>query len=194
MKRFDNPDVIITDVMDSHGKWRANKPAVICGDERITWGEFTRRINKVANGLIRRGLQRGDKVSLLSTNRIEVLEILFGTVKAGGVIVPLSTMVPGDSLARMVIDSDSRFLFVGPGQPDNIGPYRSGFSNIAADGFFALGEGIPTSCWLMRVRMRTRVFPWSTKTPSTSCTLPVRPGCPREFCTPTTTGRNLPAC
>ena len=24
MKRFDNPDVIIADVMDSHGKWRVN--------------------------------------------------------------------------------------------------------------------------------------------------------------------------
>ena len=145
MQRFDNPDVIIADVMDSHGKWRVNKPAVICGDERITWGEFNRRINKVANGLIKRGLQKGDKVSLLSTNRLEVLEILFGTVKAGGVIVPLSAMVPGDSLARMVIDSDSRFLFVGPGQQDNIGPYRSEFSNIAADGFFALGE--PVEGW-----------------------------------------------
>jgi len=140
MKRFDNPDVIITDVMDSHGKWRVNKPAVICGAERISWGEFNRRINKVANGLIKRGLQRGDKVSLLSTNRLEALEILFGTVKAGGVIVPLSAMVPGDALARMVINSDSRFLFVGPGQQDNIGPHRSEFSNIAADGFFALGE------------------------------------------------------
>ena len=145
MKRFDNPDVIIADVMDSHGKWRDNKPAVICGDERITWGEFNRRINKVANGLIKRGLQKGDKVSLLSTNRLEVLEILFGTVKAGGVIVPLSAMVPGDSLARMVIDSDSRFLFVAPGQRDNIGPYRSKFSNIAADGFFALGD--PVEGW-----------------------------------------------
>ena len=140
MKRFDNPDVIITDVMDSHGKWRVNKPAVICGAERITWGEFNRRINKVANGLIKRGLQKGDKVSLLSTNRLEALEILFGTVKAGGVIVPLSAMVPGDALARMVINSDSRFLFFGPGQQDNIGPHRSEFSNIAADGFFALGE------------------------------------------------------
>ena len=145
MKRFDNPDVIIADVMDSHGKWRVNKPAVICGDERITWGEFNHRINKVANGLIKRGLQKGDKVSLLSTNRLEVLEILFGTVKAGGVIVPLSALVPGDSLARMVIDSDSRFIFVGPGQQDNIGPYRSEFSNIAADGSFALGE--PVEGW-----------------------------------------------
>ena len=37
MQRFDNPDVILTDVMDSHGKWRAKKPAVLCGAERIAW-------------------------------------------------------------------------------------------------------------------------------------------------------------
>ena len=142
MKIFDNPDVIITDVMDSHGKWRAKKPAVICGDQRISWSEFNRRINKVANGLIRRGLQKGDKVSLLTTNRLEALEVLFGVGKAGGVIVPLSAMVPGDSLARMVIDSDSRFIFIGPGQREVIDPYQSEFSNISADGFFMLGDAV----------------------------------------------------
>jgi len=142
MKKFDNPDVIITDVMDSHGKWRAKKPALICEDQRITWGEFNQRINKVANGLMKHGLQKGDKVSLLTTNRLEVLEILFGVLKAGGVIVPLSAMMPGDSLARMVIDADSRFLFVGPGQRELIGSYRSEFNNIFEEGFFALGEAV----------------------------------------------------
>ncbi len=142
MKKFDNPDVIITDVMDSHGKWRAKKPAVICGDQRISWGEFNRRINRVANGLIGRGLRKGEKVSLLTTNRLEALEVLFGVVKAGGVIVPLSAMVPGDSLARMVIDSDSRYLFIGPGQREVIGPYQPEFSNISADGFFMLAEAV----------------------------------------------------
>jgi acyl-CoA synthetase (AMP-forming)/AMP-acid ligase II len=139
MKRFENLDVIITDIMASHGKWRTDKTAIICEDRRITWGEFNQRINKVANGLMGLGLQKGEKVSLLMANRIEVLEILFGTVKAGGVIVPLSAMVPGDSLARMIIDSDSKFLFVGPGLGDVIGPYLGEFKNIAKEGFFSVG-------------------------------------------------------
>jgi len=140
MQRFENLDVIITDVMASHGKWRANKPAVICDGRRIPWGEFNQRVNKVANGLMKLGLQKGEKVSLLMTNRPETLEILFGTVKAGGVIVPLSAMVPGESLARMVVDSDSKFLFVGPGLREVIGPYRPELKNIAKEGFFVVGE------------------------------------------------------
>ncbi len=140
MQRFENLDVIITDVMASHGKWRADKTAIICEDRRITWGEFNQRINKVANGLMKLGLQKGEKVSLLMANRIEVLEILFGTVKAGGVIVPLSAMVPGDSLARMIIDSDSKFLFIGPGLREVIDPYRTEFRNIGEECFFSAGE------------------------------------------------------
>ncbi len=77
MQRFENLDVIIADVMASHGKWRANKPAVICDGRRIPWGEFNQRINKVANGLMKLGLQKGDKVSLLMANRPETLEIWF---------------------------------------------------------------------------------------------------------------------
>lgn len=140
MQKFENLDVIITDVMASHGKWRADKPAVICEDRRTTWGEFNHRINKVANGLIKLGLKKGDKVSMLMANRSEALEILFGTVKAGGVIVPLSAMVPGDSLARMVVDSDSKFLFAGPGMREVIGPYGNEFKKIGEESFFSVGE------------------------------------------------------
>ena len=111
MQRFDNPDVILTDVMASHAKWRAEKAALVCGDRRVTWRQFNQRINRVANGLIRLGLNKGDKVSMLMTNSIEMLEILFGTIKAGGVIVPLSSMVPGNSLARMISDSRVTFSF-----------------------------------------------------------------------------------
>ena len=124
MQRFDNPDVIITDVLSSHGKWRADKPAIICGDTRLTWREFNSRINQVANGLIGLGLQKGDKVSLLMSNRPEMLEILFGAIRAGGVIVPLSVMVPGESLARMVVDSDSRFLFADSDRRLVMDPFR----------------------------------------------------------------------
>ena len=89
MERFDNPDVIITDVIRNHGKWRKEKTALVCGDQRLTWGEFNNRINRLAHGLVGQGLKKGDKVSMLMTNSIERVEIIFGAVKAGGVIVPL---------------------------------------------------------------------------------------------------------
>jgi len=142
MQRFDNPDVILTDVMAGHAKWRAEKAALVCGDRRVTWRQFNQRVNRVANGLIRLGLNKGDKVSMLMTNSIEMLEILFGTIKAGGVIVPLSSMVPGNSLARMISDSRSRFLFTAEHLSREIDMYRPALTKITPERTFIVGAAV----------------------------------------------------
>jgi len=139
MDRFLVRDTILPDVLAGHGKWRAGKTALICGDQRLTWGEFNQRINQVANGLIAQGLKKGDKVSLLSSNVIEMPEIIFGVVRAGGVMVPLSAMVPGEALARMIDDSDSKFIFVLASLTELIEPYRSNLTKIGNQGFFTIG-------------------------------------------------------
>jgi long-chain acyl-CoA synthetase len=105
----------------------------------LTWREFGQRINKGANGLRALGLKKGDKVSFLIPIRIEVPEIIFGAIKAGGIVVPLSTMLPGDALAGMITDSDSKFLFIGSELRDVLAPYRKGFRNISGKGYILVG-------------------------------------------------------
>jgi acyl-CoA synthetase (AMP-forming)/AMP-acid ligase II len=139
MGELDQSELIITEVLATHSKWRGNKPALICEDKQLTWREFGQRINKVANGLIAGGLKKGDRVGFLISNRIDVPEIIFGAIKAGGVIVPLSTMLPGDAQARMIIDSECKFLFVGSEYRDMISPYRGDLKSIANGGFIQVG-------------------------------------------------------
>jgi len=139
VQRFDQPDLIITDVLAAHSKWCPLKVALVFEDKQLTWGEFGQGINKVANGLRALGLEKGDKVSFLIPNRIEVPEIIFGAIKAGGIVVPLSTMLPGDALAGMITDSDSKFLFVGSELRDVLAPYRKGFRNISGKGYILVG-------------------------------------------------------
>ncbi|NLA26714.1 MAG: AMP-binding protein, partial [Firmicutes bacterium] len=118
----------------------------VCGERRVTWGEFNERINKVANALIARGLQKGDKVSVLMNNSIEMFEIIFGTVKSGGVIVPLSAMVPGESLVMMIKDSESRYIFVDQGTKDLIAPCLDQLGHILPDNRFITGP--PANGWV----------------------------------------------
>jgi hypothetical protein len=82
MEKFETPYASITDSIASHAKWRPRMTAVVCGEQRRKWHEFNQAINRVANGLIKRGLRKGDKVSVLMLNSIEMLEIMMGTVKA----------------------------------------------------------------------------------------------------------------
>ncbi len=96
----------------THAKFRAQRTAFIFGPRRVTWAEFDRRVNQAAAALIRAGLAPQDKVSLLALNSIEALEIMYGVLRAGGVLVPLSALLTPELIATQIDDSQSRFLFV----------------------------------------------------------------------------------
>ncbi len=38
MQTFDQPRRLLTEVMATHSKWKASKPALICGERQLTWG------------------------------------------------------------------------------------------------------------------------------------------------------------
>lgn len=109
---IERPGLNISGSILTHAKFRATRTAFVCGDRRVTWAEFDRRVNKVANALLAAGLQKGDRVSLLALNSIQTLEIMYGALRAGGVIVPLSALLTPDLIASLVLDSASRFFFV----------------------------------------------------------------------------------
>jgi acyl-CoA synthetase (AMP-forming)/AMP-acid ligase II len=62
--------------------------------------------------LLALGLRKGDKVALLMTNSVEMLELMLGTLKAGLVTVPFSPLISTDTLRVLLEDSESRVLFV----------------------------------------------------------------------------------
>lgn len=85
--------------------------AVVCDGRRLTWPELDARVNQVANVLIELGVRKGDKVGLAMANSIEFFEIFWGVVKAGGVIVPLNTMLNDEALERVIVSCDATVLF-----------------------------------------------------------------------------------
>ena len=65
------------------------KIALRDSERQITYGELNDRVNRLANGLLRKGIRKGDPVALLVGNRIEHLEIVFALAKIGALGIPL---------------------------------------------------------------------------------------------------------
>ncbi len=79
----------------THGLRRAlqvnhNGVAVIDGDRSLTWAEVGDRVARLAGVLQQQGVQRGDRVAVLSLNSSRYLELYLATAWAGAVIVPLN--------------------------------------------------------------------------------------------------------
>lgn len=134
---LDRPGLFNTDLIARNAKYFAKKDAVVCNGERLSWAEFHLRTNQVANALLGLGLNKGDKVCILGKNSISMFEMCWGTIKAGGVIVPLNVMMAADTLALMINNSDARFLFVDSDTRQQVEAVRSHLNNIEPDGAFA---------------------------------------------------------
>jgi long-chain acyl-CoA synthetase len=144
MLEFDNVDVCLPKIWESHARTYANKDAVICGEHRLTWSQFDSELNRLANALIRSGINRGDKVVVLGSNSIESVIVIFGIIKAGACAVPLSTMLSTEQLVTMITDSDARLVFVSEPLRQLIDPVRTTVHSLVPNGWISMdfsGEG-----------------------------------------------------
>jgi 3-oxocholest-4-en-26-oate---CoA ligase len=79
----------IAEIWEAVAEAQPDAPAQVHGDRRLTWAEFDRRADGVAQVLLDHGGQHQDKVAQYLHNCPEYLESLFGAWKAG--MVPVNT-------------------------------------------------------------------------------------------------------
>jgi acyl-CoA synthetase (AMP-forming)/AMP-acid ligase II len=105
--------------------------AVVCGDDVMTWRELVARAHRAAHWLKSNGVSHGQRILVVSDNRLELVELAYGIAELGAVMVPLSPIVAPKEveqvwhdceavlglfavgLDRLVDDSDPRWLRFG---------------------------------------------------------------------------------
>jgi acyl-CoA synthetase (AMP-forming)/AMP-acid ligase II len=80
--------------------------------ERLTYREADEVVNRIAQGLLARGLQRGDRVLLVCENSVEAYLTKLGVAKAGMVNVPLNPALAPDVIAQLLALAEPRFAVV----------------------------------------------------------------------------------
>ncbi len=94
------------------------REAIVLGDKRMTYAEVNGAANMVANLLVSRGIEPGDKVALSCANLPYFTIVYFGILKAGGTVVPLNVLLKGREVAYHLEDSDAKAYFCFEGTAD----------------------------------------------------------------------------
>lgn len=84
--------------------------AVIAGGETLTYGELNRLANRLAHGLIRRGLKLDTMVGLILDRNQSVYIVRQGILKAGGAFLPMVPEYPDDRIDFCLKDAACPFV------------------------------------------------------------------------------------
>ncbi|GAA2075024.1 acyl-CoA synthetase [Actinomadura alba] len=83
------------------------RPALVAGDRRLTFGELNARANRVGHHLEAQGVKPGEHVAILAYNRAEWLETMFGAFKIRAVPIPVNYRYVAAELHHVLSDSRS---------------------------------------------------------------------------------------
>lgn len=76
-----------------------------------TYSEFHDRIVSIARWLIDAGIKSGDKIAVLGDNSPEWACAYLGIQTAGGVVIPVDRLLPGNGIRHILSASGATFLF-----------------------------------------------------------------------------------
>ena len=88
-----------------------NDPAVICGENIVTWKEYEERAAKLAFFLNEKSIGNNSKVGLYLHNSNEYLEAQFATFKVEGVPINVNYRYVEEELIYLLDNSDSEIVF-----------------------------------------------------------------------------------
>jgi acyl-CoA synthetase (AMP-forming)/AMP-acid ligase II len=97
----------------------------------ITFGAFERLTAAVARRLRENGLRRGERVAIVAANSINYVTTLLGTMRAGGIAVPVNFKFPDAMIAYVLADAGATRLFCDTAR---IGSVPAALSPIVLDG------------------------------------------------------------
>lgn len=140
------PPLTLGQVLSAQARVQPEKLAARDLERAMTYRLWNARACRLANALTGLGLAKGDRVAVLSYNRVEWVEIYAAAAKSGLVAVPINFRLTGPEARYIIEDSGASALIV----EDALIPVADSIRNtlaLAEDRFIAIGRAAGSAGW-----------------------------------------------
>lgn len=118
-------------------KWALNTPdaiAVVCGSAHFTFAELNAFANQAAHHLLRRGIQKEDRVAVYAERSVEFIGSILGILKAGAAYIPIDPKEPKNRRDTILNELQPFAVFGANSSYSNELPFKFiGFDEIASE-------------------------------------------------------------
>ena len=103
---------VINKLFENAVSQNPDKCILYADDGEYTYSQLNKKSNKIANGLIKRGLKLEDKVMFIMNRNSDLIASVLGIIKAGGAFIPIDPKYPKNRIKQILEDSDSKFVII----------------------------------------------------------------------------------
>ena len=97
-------------LLERHARYRPQHTAVVFDHERLCWRDYHARVARLAAAFQRQGVNHGDRVATVLSNRLELLDTYWACAMIGAVMVPLSRLLTASGLSSLLADAAPRVV------------------------------------------------------------------------------------
>src|SRR4026209_1257703 len=104
----------LTELFAGRVSLHPDRLALIFKDRRWTYAEFQREVERVANGFVRPGVPKNDRVAFFLPNCGEFLFSVFAVTRIGAVFVPLNPQYIAEEAEYVLHHSEASIVLTSP--------------------------------------------------------------------------------
>ncbi len=104
--------MLVFEYLEKWAKERPEREAIVYADRRVTYADYDREVNRVARGLLKLGVRRGDKVGLYIPNHPEFVFGYLACAKLGAAAVPVTWRFAASEVKYILGHSDSSVVIM----------------------------------------------------------------------------------
>jgi long-chain acyl-CoA synthetase len=101
----------LPDLVREHAAARPLQPALVQGDESLSYAQLDALMDRVAASLQQQGIGPGDAIAICAHSSPRYAALFLGALRAGVAVAPLAPSVTPAQFASMLGDSAARLLF-----------------------------------------------------------------------------------
>jgi len=128
----------VYDMVKRNGRHFENAVALASPQERMTFGEFLKKVQALSAGLTREGIHAGDRLTIVAQNSLSYFLLLCAAAATGSILIPINWRLSKEEIQHILLDSAPKAIFFDEAFKELAASFRTGSESLKK--FFNLGN------------------------------------------------------
>lgn len=131
-------DFTLLDLYRRNAQFFPDRTAFVFAGQRVTHRQYLGRVERLAAGLAREGIEPGDRVAILSQNSPEMVDLIGAVAALGAILLPVNFRLNAEEIGFVLADGTPKLVVAAPDYQEIIATLKTSLPSVRR--YFGIGS------------------------------------------------------